>query len=114
MGHTSDLLAGLSQLLADAGLGTYRPGGIYQDTEVGIFHGVMPEGPDRAIALTPYPVSDTDLTDAVTGIQVRLRAGPDPTAVLDTADGVFATLHNRAHFDLGAARVVLAWRQSQT
>ncbi|MER7047729.1 minor capsid protein [Streptomyces jumonjinensis] len=113
MGYTSDLLAGLSQLIAAAGLGVYRPGGIYTDGETGIFHGVMPEGPDRAVFLSPYPVEDSDLTDAITGVQVRLRAGPDPTAVLDMADGVFAALHNRCQLDFGTVRVSLIWRQSE-
>ncbi|MER5769552.1 minor capsid protein [Streptomyces sp. NPDC001985] len=113
MGYTADLLGGLSALLADAGLGVYRPGGIYADGETGIFHGVIPEGPDRAICLTPYPVEDTDLTDTITGVQVRLRAGPETASVLDLADGVFAALHNRRALAFGSVRVALIWRQSQ-
>lgn len=112
-GYTSSLLDGIAGLLADAGVGVFRPDGVVANPETGIFRGVMPDQPDRALGLTAYPVEDTDLTDAITGVQIRIRAGRDPDAIDDLADAVFDVLHNRRHYHLGSVRVVLSWRQSQ-
>lgn len=113
MGHTSSLLEGLAQLMESAGLGVYRPDGVYEDGEVGIFLHRLPEAPDKAYALTPYPVEDTGLTDVIDGIQVRMRAGPDPREVADMSDAVRDALHNRRGDVLGGVHVALIWRQSQ-
>ncbi|MGW0550563.1 minor capsid protein [Streptomyces altiplanensis] len=113
MGYTSNLLDGLAALIADSGLGVYRPGGIYTAEETGIFLTVMPDAPDRVLCLTTYPVEDTDLPDAITGIQIRMRAGPDPTDVTGLADGVFDLLHNHRGLVLGGVHVGLIWRRSQ-
>ncbi|MEU2111822.1 minor capsid protein [Streptomyces sp. NPDC019507] len=114
MAHTRALLEGLAALLADAGLGVYRPGPgeVYAADETALGFGAMPDTPDRVIWLNPYPVTDTDLTDAVTGVQFRMRAA-DPMALLDLADAVFGELHNRQNLAFGALRVALLWRQSQ-
>lgn len=113
MGHTSQLLTGLAALMESAGLGVYRPDGVVEDGEVGIFLHRLPEAPDRAYALTPYPVEDTGLTDVTDGIQIRMRAGPDPRDVLDMADAVRDLLHMRENTLLGTVRIGLMWRQSQ-
>lgn len=113
MGHTSSLIEGLAQLMEAAGLGFYRPDGVYQDDEVGIYLHRLPEGPDKAYALTPYPVEDTGLTDVTDGVQIRMRAGPDPREVSDMADAVRDLLHGRESVVLGTVRVSLIWRQSQ-
>lgn len=113
MPYSSDLTTGLALLLSGAGLGTYRASGAYTEDETGITVGVMPDRPERVICLSPYPVEDTNLTDAVTAVQVRTRAGRDPRPLLDLSDGLFDLLHNREHYDCGAVRVVLSWRQSE-
>lgn len=115
MTYTRDLLHGTATLLADAGLGVYRPGGVYGPDEdiTAIGYGTRPEAPDRILWLNPYPVEDTDLTSVITGMQVWCRVGPDPLAVADLADGVFAALHNRGRLLLGDTQVALIWRQSQ-
>ncbi|MFJ6566221.1 minor capsid protein [Streptomyces sp. NPDC091292] len=112
-GYTSSLLDGIAGLLAEAGVGVFRPGGAIGDGETGIFRAVMPDQPDRAIGLTAYPVEDTDLTDAITGVQIRMRAGRDPDAIDDMADALWDALHNRQHYELGGIHVALSWRQSQ-
>lgn len=112
-GYTSSLLDGIAGLLAEAGVGVFRPDGVVSDPDTGIFRGVMPDLPERALGLTAYPVEDSDLTDAVTGVQVRMRAGRDPDAIDDLADAVFDALHNRRHYRLGSVIVALSWRQSQ-
>lgn len=113
MGHTSQLLTGLAELMETAGLGVYRPDGAVADGETGIFLHRLPEAPDKAYALTPYPVEDTGQTDVTDGVQIRMRAGPDPTEVLDMADAVRDLLHMREATLLGTVRISLIWRQSQ-
>jgi hypothetical protein len=113
VGYTSQLLTGLAALMEEAGLGVYRPDGVIADGETGIFLHRLPEAPDRAYALTPYPVEDTGLTDVTDGIQVRMRAGPDPNDVSDMADAVRDLLHMREATLLGSVRVSLMWRRSQ-
>lgn len=113
MTYTVDLTDGLAALIADTGLATYRPDGVYTDTETGITVGVIPDAPDRILCLTPYPVEDTDLTDATTGIQVRMRAGRDPRDAQRLSDALFDLLHNRRGLLVGGIHVALCWRQSQ-
>ncbi|MFF9312145.1 minor capsid protein [Streptomyces sp. NPDC014748] len=112
-GYTSSLLDGVAGLLAEAGVGVFRPDGVISDPDTGIFRGVMPDTPERALGLTAYPVADDDTVNAITGVQVRMRAGHDPDAVDDLADAVFEALHNRRHFWISGIYVALAWRQSQ-
>ncbi|MEU6342222.1 minor capsid protein [Streptomyces sp. NPDC046977] len=114
MGYTSDLTAGLAQLLDDENIGAYRPNGPpFTSADTAIVLGNMPSSPDRVICLNPYPVEDTGLSNAITAVQFRFRAGADPAAVLDMADAVFDALDNREHFTLGTVPVDLAWRFSQ-
>ncbi|MEU0084893.1 minor capsid protein [Streptomyces sp. NPDC006274] len=113
MGYTSDLVSGLAELMTTAGIGVYRPDGVFAADDTGITLGTVPEAPDRLLCLSPYPVEDTGLTDAITAVQVRMRAGHDPTALADLADDVFDLLHGREGFYLRTVRVGLAWRQSQ-
>ncbi|MEU5838775.1 minor capsid protein [Streptomyces diacarni] len=113
MPYTSALTEGLAQLLAAGGLAVYRPSGIYEPGEHGLVVGVMPDNPDRCTVLLPYPVEDTDMTDAITAVQVRMRAGRDPRPLLDFSDDLFALLHQRRHYELGGVHVALSWRQSE-
>jgi 5-carboxymethyl-2-hydroxymuconate isomerase len=112
-GHTSSLLDGLAGLLQEAGVGVFRPEVVIEASETGIFRGVMPDQPDRAIAINDYPVADDDTTNAITGVQFHMRAGRDPDAISDMADAVFDALHNRRHYEVNGIRVALSWRQSQ-
>jgi hypothetical protein len=107
------LVEGLAEMLTAAGLGIWRPAGVYTATETGITVAMMPPEPDRAICLTPYPVTDGPTTEGVIGVQIRMRAGRDPRAVTDLADAVFNVLHNRAHATLGGILCPLIWRNSQ-
>jgi len=116
VGYTRDVLDGTALLLAAGGLGVYRPGGVYGPDEdiTAIGYGTRPEAPDRILWLNTYPVTDTDLSDVTTGLQVWIRTGPDPLDAVDLADGVFAALHNRQGLRFGETPVELMWRQSQT
>lgn len=111
--HDVDLLKGVAELLDAEGVGTYDETGVLPADATGIVLGKVPDGPDRLIGLTTYPVSDDDSTDSVTGIQARLRAGTDPTAVVQLANAVFDVLHNRRSYLLRGVWVEISWRQSQ-
>lgn len=113
MTWTVQLTTGLAELVAAAGLGIWRPSGIYTTGETGITITVMPPSPDRIICLTPYPVEDGPLTAGITAVQARLRAGRDPRDVQALADGLRDLLHHRAHSDIGGIHCELMWRQSQ-
>ncbi|MER7726389.1 minor capsid protein [Streptomyces sp. NPDC096323] len=113
MTYTVNILEGLAELLTGQALGVYRPDSVFQPGETAITTYVMPPSPDRAICLTPYPIEDTAHTDAITAVQVRMRAGLDPRDVARIADEVFAVLHGREGFALRGVPVALMWRQSE-
>ncbi|MFG3090685.1 minor capsid protein [Streptomyces antibioticus] len=111
--HDADLLQGVAELLAAEDVGVYSPAGALPAGATGIVLGRAPDGPDRVLGLTPYPVADDDSTDAVTGIQVRMRAGTGPLDVVQLANDVFTVLHNRRSWDARGVRVEISWRNSQ-
>lgn len=111
--HDVDLLRGVAELLDAEAVGTYDETGPLTAGSTGIVLGRVPDGPDRAIGLTPYPVSDDDSTDAVTGVQARLRAGTNPTAVVQLANDIFNVLHNRQNWQAHGVQVEISWRNSQ-
>ncbi|MYR93101.1 MULTISPECIES: minor capsid protein [unclassified Streptomyces] len=112
MTYTVDLLEGLAELMADEGLGVYRPDSPIAQGENPIVLGAMPEEPARVYVLTPYPVEDTDTTDAITAVQIRYRAGPDLREVWGLADAAFRLLHERRSYRLRGVHVALSWRES--
>lgn len=114
MSYTADLVEGLAELFDEQGLGTYGPPDEPYPTEgTAIVLGVMPALPDRVLCLTPYPVEDSGGPEAITAVQVRMRAGRDPRAVYTLADDVFGVLHGREHFRLRTVPVALMWRSSE-
>lgn len=113
MSHTPDLLKGVAELLAAAGVGVYDEGGVLPAGATALVLGPVPDEPTAVIGLTPYPVLDDDSTDAVTAIQAAMRAGTDPTTVLTLADAVFDVLHARRNYLVRGVRVELSWRNSQ-
>ncbi|MFK0062617.1 minor capsid protein [Streptomyces werraensis] len=113
MSHETDLLRGVAELLDTQGVGTYDETGPLPAGATGIVLGRMPDGPDRALALTTYPVADDDSTDSVTGVQVRIRAGVNPLDVLDLSDAVFNVLHARRSWTARGVRVEISWRNSE-
>ncbi|MGW5956180.1 minor capsid protein, partial [Bacillus mycoides] len=111
MTYTVDLLDGLARLLDSAGVGTYRPDGVYGPGDTAITIAAMPPAPDRAICLSAYPVQDSPaLTDCTTGVQVRTRAGADPRDADALDDATFDVLHGAGPHVWGAARVQLLYR----
>ncbi|MFF4177653.1 MULTISPECIES: minor capsid protein [unclassified Streptomyces] len=114
MSYTTDLVEGLAELLNAQGLGTYGPPDEpYPTKGTAVVIGFMPAAPDAVICLTPYPVEDTGGTDAITAVQVRMRAGRDPREVYALADAVCDLLHGRENTCLRGVPVALMWRQSE-
>lgn len=112
MATTTDLLTGLAEHLAAAGIGTWSVTGNFTAAQTAITHKIMPATPDRAIVLSPYTVSN-DLHGGTTqGLQVRTRMPGRPTDVDDLDDAIYAELHGREDLILGGVPVVLLWRQS--
>ncbi|MFG2780828.1 minor capsid protein [Streptomyces prunicolor] len=111
--YTNSLLNGIAGLLDDAEVGVFDTTRVITPDETGIFRGAMPDQPDRALVINDYPVDDNDTTNAITGVQFRMRAGRDPNAIGDMADAVFNAFHNRQHYECGGIHVSLSWRQSQ-
>lgn len=117
MSFTTDLLAGVAQLLEDEGVATWNPAGAYPaDARRPIMMGVVPSGPDEVLTLTAYGITDDpSLSDSVHGMQVRGRAGRDPRTVDALLDDVFDVLHGLHGVDLpGGIRLELALRRSWT
>lgn len=112
-GYTTQILTGIAERLAAAGIGVWRPSGVYQADETGIVLGTVPTSPDRVIVLTGYDVdADPGLTDTVSAVQVRTRGGPDPRDVGDLADAVREALDGLQPGRLGTVPVSLIWWQS--
>lgn len=115
MPFTDQLLAGVAQLLADAGAGTWRPSGSYlPGDQTPITVGTVPAAPDRVLTLTAYAVNDDySLSDSTVGVQVRTRGDRDPRTVDALDDAAFDALHGLGPTTLaGGVRVVAGWRQS--
>jgi hypothetical protein len=112
-GWTTNLLNGLGELLAGAGIGEWRPGGVYEVGETAIVIAAMPPEPERVVCLTAYPVTDhISQADVTVGVQVRTRAGRDPTEVQDLDDQVRDVLHGLEQVVIGEVSVVQMYRQS--
>jgi hypothetical protein len=113
MSHDADLLRGAAELLDAEGVGVFDPDAVLPADSTGIVLGKVPDGPDRVLGLTPYPVADDDSTDSVTGIQARMRWGTDAAGLVTLADGVFNVFHNRRSYLLRGVWVEISWRNSQ-
>lgn len=116
MSLASDLMAGVAQLLEDAGAGTWQPTGLYAEgADRPIFMRAVPTKPDRVITVSHYPVSSIPgAADTVEGIQVRNRApvGEDPRPADDDADEIRAALDGLEHVSVGGWHVSLIRWQS--
>lgn len=110
-------LEGFARLLAAATVGTWRANGAYTAAETGIVLGVLPQSPDRVIALAAYGVDDDpSLSDSTIGLQVTTRwGGQDPRDVGRLTSRVFDALHGlHDHTLLTEVRVVQCLRRSWT
>lgn len=92
-------------------MAVYRPTGVCRDDETGIVIGVVPAAPPRVVVLSCYALADdVDQADSLIGLQVRVRAGPDPRDALALLDAVFEELHGATHLILASVVVHLVER----
>lgn len=92
-----ELTQTLAQILAEAGVGVWRPTGPgYTAGETGIYYGALEETTDRAVGVTVYaPVTDdvqTGMTERRVQIRCRGRRAMKNDADVLAGD-VFAALH---------------------
>ena len=94
----ADLVEAIALYLQGRGLLTWDPNGTTGNT----FAEFMPSVPDLAIVLTPYGLGEPDpvAADDETGLQVRVRGGPDPRVSRQLSMAVYSVLHGAAGLSL--------------
>lgn len=116
MSHVSDLLRGLAQFTATAGLVTYRAdGSSYLAGETALMFKNMPSDPDRVAVLAAYGANG-DQPETPLGrqpVQVKTRGLPgDPFDVEQLGDAIFDLWHGATNLTFGAVHVVQILRTS--
>ncbi len=110
-----NLVTGLAEHIAAAGVALWDPAGGYADTETRtcLMYRAVPLAPDRIISLGEYgPTADVDQADAVARVQARIRGDRDPRTVDGIADSLFDLLHGATRLYLGGVSVVQVRRIS--
>jgi hypothetical protein len=114
---TKELLEGFATLLAGAGLGlTWNPSGVYTSGQTGIFLKLLPQAPDRCVALFLVDTSDNpSMPLGSKMLQVRGRgARNNPIDVDEILDPIFDTLHGRTNLTIGGQTVIQIERRVST
>jgi hypothetical protein len=111
MGFTVNLLTGMGQYLEAQNVAKWTSPWVANDTAITI--DALPASPDKAVAMSLYPVTDSGGTDSVMGLQFRVRGTPNNrTSAKDILDRVFDTLHDLEHVTIGGVPIVRIWHQS--
>jgi hypothetical protein len=109
----NDLLDGIAQLIAGAGIALYDTSGTYTAGQTGIFFKAVNPTPDRIVVLTAYVVSDSPtLPLSRLGVQVRVRGTTDPRDVDELGDAIFGILHGLVHVQFNSVHADQILRQS--
>lgn len=109
----NDLLDGIAQMIAAAGIAAYNKSGVYAASDTGIFFKVVNPTPDRIVTLTAYQVSDnTTMPETRFGVQVRVRGLQDPRDVDELGDSIFTLLHGLTGVQFGSVTAEQVLRQS--
>mgnify|MGYP003575149479 CR=1 FL=1 len=108
MSYEKDFLTGIAQMIADNGIATYKPSGVYSAGETGIVFGGWPQAPDRCITLNYTPVTDQTASAFGRGIlDFGFRGAPgNPFGPSDIAVPVFDLFHGMRNYKLGTAEVI--------
>ncbi|TMR97535.1 minor capsid protein [Nonomuraea basaltis] len=104
MSFTRDLLTGVAELLAAAGVADWNPDGLYTPAQTALTIGGLPSSPDKAISLAVYGAGrggdDVTEPDSNVQMQARIRGSDDPRVTDDLADDLFDELHGLANVQL--------------
>lgn len=105
---TARLLDGLAQHLAAAGLGVWRPVGVYLPAEVGIVIETMPHTPTRCVGLFRYGGDEAPVETGMDGTRIQVRVRGDATATWsrDRAQDVYDLLHGAEWLTLPTGDVI--------
>lgn len=91
-GFRLSLLSSIGQYLQSQGVGKWTTPWAATDTAISV--DVYPSAPDKAIAMTLYPVASPGGTDMVIGLQLRIRGRPgNRTEDKDLLDKAEDALH---------------------
>jgi hypothetical protein len=116
MSETFDLLDGIGQMLAAAGLVTYplAAGAAYAPTDTALTFARMPADPDRCVVLTDYTVGDSAANPwTQIRVQVRTRGLPGrPDDVWTLRDGIYQLLQSAQARTFGSVTVAQCLRVS--
>jgi hypothetical protein len=113
MGFTSDLLAGVAQLLDADGVAVWNPTGAYTNSEIGIVVGPPSQSPPSLVALMTYNnADDPAASDSSVFLQVRSRAPDDDfRKASDLDDAAFNSLQG-LRSTVNGVRIVYGKRNS--
>lgn len=116
MSITFDLLDGIGQTLAAAGLVRYplAAGQTYAATDTGLAFARLPAEPDRCVVLTDYTVTDDAANPwGQIRVQVRTRGLPGrPDDVWALRDGIYQLLQSTSALIFGSVSVAQCLRVS--
>lgn len=113
MSFETDLLHDLGGYVAANGAGTYhRDGDGYAGADNPIYWDALPGAPDRATAMSLYPVDD-DGTLSTVGVQFRFRGRRNNRAdTKDLSASIDDILNGLERVTWAGVDVVRVWRQS--
>ena len=110
-GFRLSLLGAIGQYLQAQGVGKWTTPWAATDTAISV--DVLPASPDKAIALTLYPVANPGGTDMVLGLQLRIRGKPNNrTEDKDLLDKAEDALHGLRNTTLGGVPIVYVEHRS--
>lgn len=117
-GWTTDLLTGLAEHLATAGIVRWQAEGAYPlDGLPPTFLRALGDAPDIAVALAAYSDPELEhvgLSHVVQAVQIRSRGDRDPTSADDLSDAIRDELHGAQRLTLGGVATSLIYRRSTT
>lgn len=111
MGVTVNFLTGMGQYLEAQNIAKWALPWGTSDTAITI--DALPSTPDKAVAMTVYPVKFDAGTDAIMGLQFRVRGSPNNRVVAkDILDLLFDTLDQLEHITIGGIPIIRMWHES--
>lgn len=116
LGFEYRFLVALGEYLGAQSVGRWITTGTYLSTDTAITVDSLPATPDKAIAMTAYPVEDEGLgTGTILGVQFRVRGkAGDRLSDKDIISRLFDALQGLNGTDLNGIPIIRAWRQSGT